>query len=89
MTNASFNGLTGKIDFNAQTMVWSNSFWTGFHGCVKVKFFAADDTLIGESREQRWGVDAERSRHLSWSGAVSVSRNPPPLLRYRFAQRRC
>lgn len=55
--------------FNAVTRIWTNSFWTGYHGCVKLQFFQGT-TLIGESSTQRWGVSADSWREILWSSTA-------------------
>jgi hypothetical protein len=66
--------------FVAVTQVWSLSYWTGFHGCVKVQFLHRDyvngtDTVLYTTSQQRWGVDAGRSRLLKWPGTMPAGMN--------------
>jgi hypothetical protein len=75
----------GTGTFTAQTAVISTSFWTGFHGCVRLEYLNASGVVVHRSTEQRWGVNAGHTRVIGWSGTGPVDYS----LRTRFAHRRC
>ncbi|WP_117213633.1 hypothetical protein [Allorhizocola rhizosphaerae] len=75
--------------FTAYTQVISTSYWTGFHGCVRLEFIDTytGGTVVHTSAQQRWGVSAGHRRLIEWSSTM-----PPPNVSWnsrRFVHWRC
>ncbi len=76
----------GSGIFRATTRVISTSYWTGFHGCVRMEFLNSSGVIVHTSAQQRYGVDAGRTRTVEWIGSAPVDYY---LYSSRFVHWRC